>query len=138
MYKYSIDQKLGHTPLNNSPMEPLLEKFGQRVIYDSTSNLSSKVSAIIEGEEWNWPLTNTLELMEIRDHMGPFSSHLAHVIKWCGFLHPMRSSPLLILGLTFGTQVLMSHGIILFGSQVISHGTVPLCGLPFLSGINAR
>ena len=47
----------------------MLERFGSRVVYDSALSLTSKVSAIIDVEEWRWPLTNTWELMEIREQM---------------------------------------------------------------------
>ena len=54
---------------NWHPLGPLLDKFGQRVVYDAALNLHAKVSTIIDGETWHWPSTNTLELMEIRGEM---------------------------------------------------------------------
>ena len=71
MLKYRISNGCGISLWydNWHPLGPFLEEFEPRVIYDSTLYLKSKVSDTIEGDEWKWPLTNTLELMEIREHM---------------------------------------------------------------------
>ena len=54
---------------NWHPSGPLLDKFGPRVVYDAALSLNAKVSSIVVMDEWHWPLTNTLELMEIRGQM---------------------------------------------------------------------
>ena len=72
---------------NWHPLGPLLEKFGHRVDYDSAIHLNSKVSMVIDRDEWRWPLTNTLELMEIRSHMPslPFPSPNYDSTVWIPF-----------------------------------------------------
>ena len=54
---------------NWHPLGPLLDRFGYRVIYDAALPLTSKVKDVIAGGEWRWPRTNTIELMEIREHI---------------------------------------------------------------------
>ena len=48
------------------PKGPLLEKYGSRVMYDAALPKDAKVDMVIQDEDWSWPITNTLELMEIR------------------------------------------------------------------------
>ena len=54
---------------NWHPLGPLFDKFGARIVYDSAIPLHAKVNVIIDGGEWHWPRTNTLELMEVRSGM---------------------------------------------------------------------
>ena len=69
---------------NWHPLGPLIGTLGHRVVYDSALPLDSKVSSIIHNETWCWPLTNTLELMEIRNHMAslPLPSSNNDTIQW--------------------------------------------------------
>ena len=69
---------------NWHPLGPLLDKFGQRVVYDLALGLNARVSTVIEGDSWHWPLTNTMELMEIRDLMPnvPLPSGARDSIVW--------------------------------------------------------
>ena len=69
---------------NWHPLGPLLDKFGPRVVYDVALGLHARVSTVIEGDWWHWPLTNTLELMEIRDLMTtvPSPSDTSDSIIW--------------------------------------------------------
>ena len=52
-----------------TPWAHCLDKFGQRVVYDAALSLTVRVLTIIDGQDWHWPLTNTLELMKIREQM---------------------------------------------------------------------
>lgn len=40
---------------NWHPLGPLYDKFGESVVYDLGRSLSSKVSTIIQNEDWKWP-----------------------------------------------------------------------------------
>jgi len=51
---------------NWHPLGPLAEKFGNRMLYDSGLPRDSKVSAIIKNFRWKFPITQTLDLNEIR------------------------------------------------------------------------
>ena len=66
------------------PLGPLLDRYGQRVVYDAAISLNAKVSTIIDGQVWHWPMTNTLELMEIREQMQnvPLPSLTCDSIRW--------------------------------------------------------
>ena len=59
---------------NWHPLGSLLDKFGQRVVYDATLSVNSRVSTVIEGDVWHWPLTNTLEL-NLSHVWDPFEIH---------------------------------------------------------------
>ena len=55
---------------NWHPLGPLLDRFGPRVTYDAALNLNARVSDVINGGRWDWPIANTFELMEIREQMS--------------------------------------------------------------------
>lgn len=55
---------------NWHPLGPLAERFGSRVIYDSGLPSDSTVSTIIRNFQWALPITQTLELNEIRANMS--------------------------------------------------------------------
>ncbi|XP_058217251.1 uncharacterized protein LOC131328308 [Rhododendron vialii] len=57
LIKYIIGNGL-HTflwPDNWHPLGPLYDKFGESVVYTLGRSLSSKVSTIIQNEDWKWP-----------------------------------------------------------------------------------
>ena len=51
---------------NWHPMGPLLDHFGERIIYDSALKRDSKVAVIVKDEEWKWPSARTIQLMELQ------------------------------------------------------------------------
>ena len=69
---------------NWHPLGPLLDKFGAKNVYDSAIPLHAKVNAIIDGGEWHWPRTNTLEHMEVRSdiHSLPPPSASEDQVNW--------------------------------------------------------
>ena len=69
---------------NWHPLGPLLDKFGPSIAYDAALSLNAKVSDVIHNDDWNWPQTNTLQLMTIRDnlHLLPSPSDTQDVIRW--------------------------------------------------------
>ena len=69
---------------NWHPKGPLLEKYGSRVIYDAALPKDAKVAMVIQDEDWSWPITNTLELMEIRRELTqlPKPSRSSDVVIW--------------------------------------------------------
>ncbi|KAH7836205.1 hypothetical protein Vadar_033678 [Vaccinium darrowii] len=70
---------------NWHPLGPLALKFGHRVIYDSGLTKVATVSAIIRNSRWCLPITQTLELNELRDAMSsaPSPNHeLEDHHKW--------------------------------------------------------
>lgn len=52
---------------NWHPLGPIDLRWGQRVRYDAASSLEAKVSSVINGNQWGWPITVTSDLNEIRD-----------------------------------------------------------------------
>ena len=48
------------------PFGSLFDKYGPRVIMDAAIPSNSKVNAIIEGNEWSWPVPSSWELIEIK------------------------------------------------------------------------
>ncbi|KAH7845388.1 hypothetical protein Vadar_001417 [Vaccinium darrowii] len=52
------------------PLGPLAERFGPRIIYDSGLPRDAKVSAIIKNSKWAFPITQTIELNEVRSSMS--------------------------------------------------------------------
>lgn len=48
---------------------PLLEKYGNRIVYDSRLNMEAKVKEIIKNGTWSWPSTNSIHLLEIKAFM---------------------------------------------------------------------
>ena len=55
---------------NWHPLGPLAHKFGPRVIYDLGLTKDATVDAIIRGSNWGLPITQTLEINEIRHAMS--------------------------------------------------------------------
>jgi hypothetical protein len=51
---------------NWHPLGSLADKYGTSVFYDSGLPRDSKVAAVIKGSHWAFPITQTLELMEIK------------------------------------------------------------------------
>lgn len=51
---------------NWHPLGPLAHKFGPRVIYNTGLTKEATVAAIIRGSSWGLPITQTLEINEIR------------------------------------------------------------------------
>ncbi|XP_028070654.1 uncharacterized protein LOC114273089 [Camellia sinensis] len=50
---------------NWHPLGPLWNKFGDRIMYDSCLNSETKVSQIIDGHSWKWPIPNSWEIQEL-------------------------------------------------------------------------
>ncbi|KAL7229757.1 hypothetical protein ACSBR2_008296 [Camellia fascicularis] len=50
---------------NWHPLGPLWNKFRDRIIYDSALNSETKVSQIIDGSFWKWPIPNSWEIQEL-------------------------------------------------------------------------
>lgn len=45
---------------------PLFKRFGERIIYDSGLGKRAKVSDIVNGRDWKWPVANSRDLMEVK------------------------------------------------------------------------
>jgi hypothetical protein len=55
---------------NWHPLGPLVERFGSRIAYDSGLSIDSKVSSILNTtHQWQFPITQTWELNEIRSNL---------------------------------------------------------------------
>ncbi|XP_028097019.1 uncharacterized protein LOC114296888 [Camellia sinensis] len=50
---------------NWHPLGPLWNKFEDRIMYDSCLNSEAKVSQIIDGHSWKWPIPNSWEIQEL-------------------------------------------------------------------------
>lgn len=61
---------------NWHPSGPLVGKYGNRIVYDSGLTDDAKVSTILHASNhWNFPITQTWELNEIRTHLPPLTDH---------------------------------------------------------------
>ena len=54
------------------PIGPLLDRYPERLAYDAAININAKVNAIIRGLEWNWPVSHSIELDEVRSVLATF------------------------------------------------------------------
>ncbi|XP_038978801.1 uncharacterized protein LOC120109124 [Phoenix dactylifera] len=67
------------------PLGPLIEVFGKRFIYDSGLGQNAKVEAIIDGQEWHWPISRSpawLELISSTPTSFRPDSRRPDVLQW--------------------------------------------------------
>ena len=66
------------------PFGTIFDKYGGNVIYYTAIPLSAKVNAIIEGNDWDWPVTSSWELNEIKAATAliPSPSHGRDTLSW--------------------------------------------------------
>ena len=50
-----------------NPVGPLLPCYGEQIIYDSAIHSNAYVAAVIYDGEWNWPIANSVDLMDIKN-----------------------------------------------------------------------
>ena len=50
-----------------NPLGPILHLFGERILYDSALHRNARVDAIMEGTRWNWPVTISADLIELKN-----------------------------------------------------------------------
>lgn len=66
------------------PYGPIIDKWGNRVRYDAALDINAKVSVIVNGSQWKWPVAVTNDLLEIQssipDAMKPDSNKEDRVI----------------------------------------------------------
>jgi hypothetical protein len=48
---------------------PLVKVFGPRIVYDTNSRLNSKLSDFIQNENWIWPVSTSLVMIDISDSL---------------------------------------------------------------------
>ncbi|XP_038972733.1 uncharacterized protein LOC120104898 [Phoenix dactylifera] len=64
---------------------PLIEVFGERFIYDYGLGQNAKVEAIIDGQEWHWPISRSpawLELISSTPTSFRPDSRRPDVLQW--------------------------------------------------------
>lgn len=54
---------------NWHPLGQRAQKFGPRIIYDSGLTIDSTVSSILQGSQWAFPITQSIELNEVRSNL---------------------------------------------------------------------
>ena len=54
------------------PIGPLLDRYPERIAYDAAININAKVRAIVRGLDWNWPVSRSCELDEVRSILSSF------------------------------------------------------------------
>ncbi|KAK3221993.1 hypothetical protein Dsin_009018 [Dipteronia sinensis] len=66
------------------PMALFSLKWSSRVIYDSGLPKKAKVSSIVHGDQWVWPCSMSINLLEIKNYMPSYNpnSSLEDFIKW--------------------------------------------------------
>lgn len=67
---------------NWHPISPLIEKYGDRISYDSGIGINSKVKSMIDGNDWKWPTANTIHLMEMRSIVNFWPSDEEDSFEW--------------------------------------------------------
>ncbi|KAK3189540.1 hypothetical protein Dsin_029101 [Dipteronia sinensis] len=69
---------------NWHPDGPICVKWSSRVIYDSGLQKKAKVNSIVHGDQWVWPCSMSINLLEIKNHMPSYNpnSSLEDCIKW--------------------------------------------------------
>ncbi|KAK3225849.1 hypothetical protein Dsin_005711 [Dipteronia sinensis] len=69
---------------NWHPDGPIHLKWSSRVIYDSGLPKKAKVSSIVHGDQWVWPCSMSIDLLEIKNHKSSYNpySSLEDCIKW--------------------------------------------------------
>ena len=63
---------------------PLLPRFGDRIIYDSSIHRNAHVAEVIGGGRWNWPIANSADLIAIKNSCGdyPLDDSREDTISW--------------------------------------------------------
>lgn len=51
------------------PLGLLLLKYSQRLIYDTASSLQAKLSSVISGSSWSWPMARSNSLVEVQSYL---------------------------------------------------------------------
>ncbi|KAK3212632.1 hypothetical protein Dsin_017338 [Dipteronia sinensis] len=69
---------------NWHPDGPIHLKWSSRVIYDSGHPIKTKVSSIVHGDQWVWPCSMSIDLLEIKNHISSYNpnSSLEDCINW--------------------------------------------------------
>ena len=78
-----------HTSLwfdNWLPMGSLMDNYPERLVYDAAININAKVSAIIRGLEWDWPVSHSIYLDAVRPILSNFPPLLAPLTQLVGVL----------------------------------------------------
>lgn len=48
------------------PIGPLICKYGERKLVDSRLGRGAKVSTIVDGKDWKWPVSQSIDLLELQ------------------------------------------------------------------------
>ena len=62
---------------------PLVERFGDRVMYDAALPMDSKVAKVISNNSWAWPVANSVALMAIKEKLTQLPSPSACPDRVC-------------------------------------------------------
>ena len=67
-----------------NPLGPILPLFGERIFYDSALHRNARVDAVMEGTRWNWPVTISADLIELKNCCTnyPLDTSREDVISW--------------------------------------------------------
>jgi hypothetical protein len=65
-----------------NPDGPLREKYHCKIIYDSTSNLSEKLSKFNSPGQWNWPAARSDELVCIQERLFDIPLEGMDKVEW--------------------------------------------------------
>ena len=49
-----------------------MDKYPERIVYDAALNFHAKVSAIIRGPDWDWPVSHSIYLDDVRPILSNF------------------------------------------------------------------
>ena len=97
---------------------PLCLHFDERIIYDVAIPSNSKVDVIISNNEWNWPIANPEDLMNIRGYMNQLPNSNEAPDYVVGFLPQMGNSTLHLNGITSTPEfcTMVPSGLVLWGN----------------------
>ena len=65
-------------------MGPLLPLFGERILYDSAIHRNARVTDVMDGTRWNWPVTVSVDLLMLKNSCVdyPLDVNRKDVISW--------------------------------------------------------
>ena len=46
---------------------PLIQHYGDRILYDSAVQNNARVAEVIDDGRWNWPIANSADLLDIKN-----------------------------------------------------------------------
>lgn len=61
---------------------PLIEKYGNRIVYNLGLGANAKVCDIIEDGHRKWPFTNSTDLLEVKENLTMYPSNDDDEITW--------------------------------------------------------